>query len=190
MQIGRVSQTETNHELKEKAMTLQELAQIGGVIGVIASLIYVAIQIRNNSRAVRGSTYNQVSNSFISNWDGLANNTETLSVMLRGGKDFANLTEHVDQSRYYLLMMANMRRFENAWFQYKIGVLRETDWQAIAYDLDSLFAYPGTRFAWEGIKNRSSVEFRNYVDAVSKRQAEVAPPPPPVISVKAKRKKS
>ena len=170
-------------------MTLQETLQILGGIGVVASLIYVAIQIRNNSRAVRGSTYNQVSNSFISNWDSLANNTESLSVVLRGGKDFANLTEHVDQSRYYLLMMANMRRFENAWFQYKIGVLRETDWQAIAYDMDALFAYPGTRFAWEAIKNRSSIEFRDYVDAVSNRQAEVATPPPPVIPVKAKRKK-
>lgn len=41
-------------------MTLQETAQILGGIGVIASLIYVAIQIRNNARAVRASTYHQV----------------------------------------------------------------------------------------------------------------------------------
>lgn len=171
-------------------MTLQQTAQILGGIGVIASLIYVAIQIRNNARAVRAATYHQVSNSFISYWDGLANNPETLSVLLRGAKDFASLDDNVELSRYYLATMAIMRRFENAWFQYKVGVLKESDWQAIAYDLDSLCAYPGTRTAWEGIKNRSSVEFRKYVDEVCKRQAAVAPPPPPVIAVKAKRKKS
>ncbi len=169
-------------------MTLQETLQILGGIGVIASLIYVAIQIRNNARAVRASTYNQVSNSFISQWDGLAHNPETLSVMLRGSKDFAGLDENVELSRYYLHTMATMRRFENAWFQYKVGVLKETDWQAIAYDMDSLFAYAGVRLAWGGIKNRSSIEFRKYVDEVSKRQAALAPPPP-VVPEKVKRAK-
>ena len=170
-------------------MTLQETAQILGGLGVIASLIYVAIQIRNNARAVRAATYHQVSNTFISHWDSLARDAETLSVILRGGRDFASLTGHVEQSRCYLNMMASMRRFENAWFQYKVGVLKETDWQAIAYDMDSLFAYPGTRFAWEGIKNRSSMEFRVYVDEVSKRQAASAPSPPPANPAKRKTKK-
>ena len=83
-------------------------------------------------------------------------------------------------------MMANMRRFENAWFQYKVGVLKETDWIALAYDLDSLFAYPDTMFAWEGIKNRSSIEFRKYVDEVSNRQAALAPSATPAKPPKRK----
>jgi hypothetical protein len=70
------------------------------------------------------ATYHQVSNTFISHWDGLTHNPETLSVILRGGRDFAALTDNVDRSRCYLNMMANMRRFENAWFQYKVGVLK------------------------------------------------------------------
>jgi hypothetical protein len=135
------------------------------------------------------ATYHQVSNTFISHWDGLTHNPETLSVILRGGRDFAALTDNVDRSRCYLNMMANMRRFENAWFQYKVGVLKETDWQAIAYDMDALFAYPGTRFAWDGIKNRSSVEFRKYVDEVSNRQAALAPPKPPTKPPKRKVRK-
>ena len=170
-------------------MTLQETVQILGGVGVIASLIYVAIQIRNNARAVRAATYHQVSNTFISHWEGLMNNVETCSMMLRGAQDFTNLTDEVDQTRFYFFMMALTRRFENAWFQYKVGVLKETDWKAIAYDMDSLFAYPGARFAWEGIKNRTSVEFRKYVDEVSKRQAALAPPSPPANPPKRKAKK-
>jgi hypothetical protein len=38
-------------------MTLQEAAQIVGSIGVIASLIYAAMQIRRNTRAVRAGTH-------------------------------------------------------------------------------------------------------------------------------------
>ena len=41
-------------------MTLQETLQILGGIGVIASMIYVGIQIRNNARALRAATYQQL----------------------------------------------------------------------------------------------------------------------------------
>ena len=64
-----------------------------------------------------------------------------------------------------------MRRFENAWFQFRFGVLKEPDWQAIAYDMNSILSYPGARFAWDGTKNRSSKDFRIFVDELVKRQA-------------------
>jgi hypothetical protein len=44
----------------EFAVTLRETAQ---VLGVVASLIFVAIQIRNNARAVRAATYRQLTTS-------------------------------------------------------------------------------------------------------------------------------
>ena len=155
-------------------MTLQEFLQILGGIGVVASLIYVAIQIRNNARAVRASTYQQISNSFVSHWDGLAQNSEFCSLLRRGGDDFTKLKDDTEQTRFYFHLMASMRRFENAWFQYRVGVLKEADWQAIAYDMSSLLSYPGARFAWDGIKNRSSEEFRVFVDELVKRQAQLA----------------
>jgi hypothetical protein len=49
-------------------VTRQELAQTGaavGGVGVIASFIYVAIQIRNNTRAVRAATFQQLVSSLV-----------------------------------------------------------------------------------------------------------------------------
>jgi hypothetical protein len=123
-------------------MTLAELTQLLGGIGVIASLIYIAIQIRNNARAVRASTYHQISNSFVSQWDSMAINGEACSVVHRGCDDIANLADDVELTRFHFYMMAAMRRFENAWFQHKVGVLKEADWQAVAFDMDSIFSYP------------------------------------------------
>ena len=48
-------------------MSLQEFAWLGAAmsgVGVLASIIYVSIQIRNNTRAVRASAFQQVVNSF------------------------------------------------------------------------------------------------------------------------------
>ena len=113
-------------------MTLQEFLQILGGIGVVASLIYVAIQIRNNARVVLASTYQQISISFVSNWDSLAQNGKFCSLLRRGGDDFTSLKDDTEQTRFYFHLMAAMHRFENVWFQCRVGVLKEPDWQAIA----------------------------------------------------------
>jgi DMSO reductase anchor subunit len=42
-------------------MALQEILQILGGLGVIASMVHVGIQIRNNARATRAATYLQLS---------------------------------------------------------------------------------------------------------------------------------
>ncbi len=43
-------------------MTIQDLANLGetiGGFGVVISLLYLAVQIRQNTRAVRSSSYHQ-----------------------------------------------------------------------------------------------------------------------------------
>ena len=151
-------------------MTLQETVQIIGGIGVIASLIYVAVQIRNNARAVRASAYQQLSVSMSAPWDALFLNGEACGLVLRGCDDFTAL-DRVEKARFRFMIMAFMRRFENAWFQHKIGSLKEGDWQAIAADLDSMYSLPGARAAWHLVKNRSNAQFRAHVDAIVQRGA-------------------
>ncbi len=173
-------------------MTLQETAQIVGGIGVIASLIYVAIQIRNNTRAQRAATYQQLSVMSMQGWTALALNGEATSIVLRGMDDFSALSR-VEKARFRFSLMTYAKGFENAWFQRNIGTLRESDWKAITGDMDSLFSAPGSHAAWPLVKSRFNAEFVAFVDDVLKRQLAVAaayvPPPLPVIPVKAKRPK-
>ncbi len=154
-------------------MTLQAVAQILGGIGVIASLIYVAIQIRNNARATRAATYQAVSSAFISMWDSLADNPEKMALVLKSFDDFDSL-DRVGKARMRMANMAYMRRYENAWFQRKVGTLREQDWQAVLGDLEALMSVPGTREIWALVKNRSGAEFRVFVDAMAARYAAKA----------------
>lgn len=58
-------------------MTLNETAQIlGGLggLGGIASITYAAIQLRNNARAVREASMQQLNLSVMSQWDEGARN--------------------------------------------------------------------------------------------------------------------
>jgi len=165
-------------------MTLQEFLQIVGGIGVIGSLIYVAIQIRNNARAVRAATYQQVANSISSQWELLANNGELCNIVMRGGIDFSSL-DRFEKGRFRFGLMAYFRKYESAWFQSKVGTLKQTDWQTIAHDLETICSLPGTREAWGHIRDRSHPDFRDFVDAVVRRHATAATQAsaPPQIAV-------
>ncbi len=172
-------------------MTLVELTQLLGGFGVIASLIYVAIQIRNSARAVRASAYQQLALTTASQWDMLFGSDELCTLVLKGCDNFATLTR-VEKSRFRFFLMSVIRRFENGWFQHKIGTLKSGDWQAIAADMDSLFTLPGTQAAWPLIKTRSNPEFRAFVDEIVRRQAATAAayvPPLGILPTKAKRKR-
>ncbi|NMD09387.1 MAG: hypothetical protein GYA66_15560 [Phyllobacteriaceae bacterium] len=166
-------------------MTLQQIAQILGGIGVIASMVYVGIQIRNNARAVRAASYQQLSASVTASWDNLFNNAESCALALRGGDNFESL-DRLEKARFRFMHMSSMRRYENAWVQHRIGTLKEDDWRAIAVNIDSLFTLPGTHAAWKLVKNRSNPAFRAYIDEIANRLAPLAAahvPPAPVPAI-------
>lgn len=154
------------------SMTLQETAQILGGIGVIASMFYVGIQIRNNARAMRAATYQQLSVISIQGWLSMAHNGETTGIMLRGMDDFSSLNR-VEKGRFRFVVMGYVKGFENAWFQNKIGTLHENDWKAFTSDLHSFFSTPGTHAAWPIVKARFNAEFVAFIDDVLKQQQQV-----------------
>ena len=173
-------------------MTLQDLAQLGGIFGVVASLIYVAIQIRNNSRATRAATFQQLSSAMANDWLYTARNPEMVGLVLRGSDNFESLNR-IEKARMRFFLMAYARNFENAFFQHKVGTLKDKDWLGISADVHILFSLSGSRTVWPLIKNRSSPEFCSYIDAIvnaanSKQAAtDIAKPAATKPSAKAQR---
>ncbi len=154
-------------------MTLQETLQLFGTIGIMISLIYVAIQIRNNARAVRAAAYQSLAASMANQWELLAINGDLSSIVSRGGTDFSALDKN-EQARFKYALMAYFRKYESAWVQHKIGTLKEDDWQTIAFDIESICVLPGMRMAWLLIRDRSNPKFRDYVDGVVELQAKAS----------------
>jgi hypothetical protein len=114
-------------------MLLQEFAWIGGTmsgVGVLASIIYVSIQIRNNTRAVRASAFQQVVNSFAAISFDIAKDKTLVDLYLRAGRDFASLDE-LQRVQYSLMLLSFLRRAENVFFQTEIRMLYSEHWSGI-----------------------------------------------------------
>lgn len=170
-------------------MTLQEFAQLGGTasgIGVIVSFIYVAIQIRNNTRAVRAAAFQNLASSITGQLDDLARNGELCSLVLRGGDDFESL-DRVEKARFRFQTLSFMQRAENAYMQHRIGTIRESDWAGLQVTLEAILSSPGRRAAWNLVRTRTGLEFRTHVDELAAKQAAMPHVPSPV-KAKPKRK--
>jgi hypothetical protein len=148
------------------AMTLQNFAQLGTAISglsVFITFIYLAIQLRDNTRAVRASTFQQVVNSFAGISFDIASDPKLVDLYLRAGKDFRGLGE-LEQAQYSLMLLSFLRRAENVFVQDEIHTLHEEHWAGIHESITAIMASPGARACWGEIRNRLNPQFRAFID--------------------------
>jgi hypothetical protein len=155
-------------------MILQELAWLGTTmsgIGVILTVIYVSIQIRNNTRAVRASAFQQVVNSFAAISFEIAKDKNLADLFLRAGRDFASLTE-VERVQFTFMLLSFLRRAENVYFQTEIRTLHERHWYGIRESTKAVMAAPGARTCWTEIRNRFNPQFAAFIDGLCERKLD------------------
>ena len=80
---------------------ISAIAEAVGAVGVIAGLIYVAVQIRHNTRSMRISTFTSANRGVHRT---LIGNSELLRVYLAGQKGFNDLSPE-DRLRFHGLML-------------------------------------------------------------------------------------
>jgi hypothetical protein len=149
-------------------MTLQEFAWLGAAmsgVGVVVSVIYVSIQIRNNTMAVRSSAFQQVVNSFAAISFDIARDKTLVDLYLRAGRDFASLNE-ADRAQYSFMLLSFLRRAENVHIQSGLHTLHDKHWSGIRESIKVIVVAPGARACWSEIKDRLNPEFRLFIDGL------------------------
>jgi hypothetical protein len=137
-------------------MNLEQLASLGSILsglGVIATVIYMSIEIRNNTSAVRSSAFQKVVNSFASISFDIAKEKNLTDLFLRAGRNLAALDE-VERTQYNFMLLSFLRRAENVYFQSEVRALHERHWSGIRASIAWVMASPGARTSWNEIKDR------------------------------------
>ena len=160
-------------------MNWEAIGAIGdavGGFGVLATLLYLAIQTRQNTRAVRAATYSQVADSFADVSRALFQDPTAASLVRRARDEPEDLTPE-DLDRYELFLLSYMRRAENMYFQSEEGTLDAETWIGIR---ESIFMVlrtePAARW-WEERGRMFNRKFRSFVNAGRARPAQTAKTP-------------
>ena len=148
------------------------IAELLGAVGVIASLVYLATQIRQsreqmsqNTRVMRASAYQHFFGNLNETILKLADSPEWESAVRLGLADFACLGEE-DAFRFNLWMAGVVHAFENAHYQYRVGMLDEERWQKHYADVRAFFERPGVVQWWRTTPPHLSPEFVALVEEI------------------------
>jgi hypothetical protein len=147
-------------------MTLEDLGNIGefvAAVGVIVSLIYLAIQIRRNTGSVRAATFQNVSKAW-QDWMYSLSEGDTFPLFYRGCFDPTSLND-MEGVQYWLLVRALFRGYENDHYQYNQGAFDAKAWEGYRESLrNDILSIPGIRAVWMLDRQNYNKAFAEYVD--------------------------
>ena len=130
------------------------VAELLGAIGVIASLVYLAGQIRDsreqmsqNTRAVRAGAYQQFQEQLRATMMQALSVPSLEGVVFRGMADPETHSEE-EAGRFRWWLIGVFMIYENAHYQYRMGLLDEDRWRIHRHDLQILLGTPGIRQWW------------------------------------------
>jgi hypothetical protein len=144
--------------------TINSIAQIVAAIGVIASLFYLAVQIRQNTQSQRSVVVDSLTSSLIALFGQQAASPEQMRAFASVVEDWQGATEE-DRLRAVSLLFATFKLFENAWFQKRQGTLEQEQWEAWDLHIRVYYHRPGVQAWWSDRGKMFASGFRKYVEA-------------------------
>ena len=147
-----------------KLETINALAQLVAAIGVIASLFYLAAQIRQNTRSMRAVVVDSLAQSIADVIRPMAADRELMRAFHVVVEDWHGATED-DRMRALPLFFSTFKLFENAWFQQRQGTLAAEQWQGWDAYIRMYYHRPGVKSWWRLRRAAFAAGFRDYLES-------------------------
>ena len=147
---------------------LAAMGQLAAVFVGIPSLIYLAIQIREQTKERRQSAVNALTVQWGDLTRALHENAEFAAIYLRGVQSFHDL-DAVSKLRFSAFQNRFFKNFEGMYYSRCEGILTPALWGEIERTMSDFLAYDGVRQWWETRKHWHTEKFRDVIDAIIAR---------------------
>ena len=146
-------------------MNWDALGAIGDVVGavaVIATLGYLAVQIRQNTRSMKVFS-NQLTDSSAATFNSLISQDKSTARLFRlGSQDLANLDED-ERVQFHFLMYQWFDFIHRCFQQHREGNMDESQWKGVAAGVPVILAEPGIAQWWSTYHFSYSAQFVEFV---------------------------
>lgn len=153
-------------------MSLSDLAAIGSFISglaVLASLIFVGYQLRQNTQAIRAGA----SQAHSQNWQQITqpviDNGEFARIWRLGLEDIDSLTDD-ERVRFFAAAGAILRFFEGARLQWRHGQLDKEHWHNVEKTAIDFGATAGFKAYWAVRRHWLSSEFQQWYESLAEER--------------------
>ena len=150
--------------LMETAQLLGNFGEFFGAIAVFATLVYLAAQIRQNTKMMKATIRQELSRG---SQDGIIQFADHAEVWAKIDQDeFPEWSSPADRTEAELLVTAAFRNWENYEWQYKEGLLEAPVWEGIVEDIRYRATRPYWTDHWRQMRKRYSSSLRKAIDPI------------------------
>ena len=133
---------------------------------VIVSLLYLAVQIRQNTKIVVANAAKDTSDSSREWFSFMIEDPELGRIFHVGAEGMENLNV-AERLRFAVLMFTYLKSIESSHYQAEIGLMDPDLWSGWDYQNQQYLGSPGVQAYWEERRNAFSVRFQRYVDSAT-----------------------
>jgi hypothetical protein len=156
-------------------VNLQDLGNVGEFVSgvaVVVSLLYLAAQIRQNTRSLRAQADDDTRNQLFRLNELMLNNREITQLAIAGSTEPKTL-DSTDTVRFGYLLMNTFLSIESVYLKSRAGLLELERWPAYEVQLADLVRFPGVRDWWGSADRGFENGFSELVDKMI-RDTDVA----------------
>ena len=150
---------------------LTALGQLATVFIGVPTVIYFAIQLREQTRERRQAAVNALTVQWGELTKALHENAEFTALFLRGVQSFHDL-DAVSKLRFSAFQNRFFKNFEGMYYSRREGILSSELWEEIQRTMSDFLAYDGVRQWWETRKHWHTPAFVRVVDAIIAREGQ------------------
>lgn len=147
---------------KPSLSDIGNLAEAIAAVAVVASLVYLGVQIQQNTKAVRASSYQEVANGITNFLSLLAQNEELARIYLHGTKDPKQLSPE-ESLRFESALAQLFVKYDVAVYFYRQHFIDEMAIEPYTRLVLLLLENPGVVDYWERSQHFYSANMRNYI---------------------------
>jgi hypothetical protein len=143
------------------------IGQLASALGVIASLVFVGVQVRQSVRTAKATAFQTLISSIIDVNMTCISQPGFLELVERNRKGEASDPE--EHRVYVIFVLTAARLAQSAHYQMRLGLLNELQLESVIYNLLRHLNTPAGSAVWSELAKRSDPEFCRYVEALTER---------------------
>ena len=145
-------------------VAVSAIVEIVGVIAVVVSLVYLAVQIRQNSNLARAATRQAIAETTANLATDLIIDSEIADIFVKHINGEA--LSPVENLRMQLRCYRDMAHWENVRYQFTEGLVSRGQWRGFRSNLAALLEIDAYREYWEHVSFHYSAGFQAEVASV------------------------
>jgi hypothetical protein len=143
---------------------IRAIAELAGAIGIVASLVYLAVQVRQNTKALRASVFQGTLIEAVRMRVAAGQDPKMATLLYETARhSYSQLPEH-EQKQALHLIVGLCRLYESVHHQHARRMIEDGVWEPWHQEITDFVRTSSFRQLWEEIAPSFSREFRAYVE--------------------------